>query len=148
MKKVPFTNETSAMVHLGPHSIRPGMTEMVDESLVRPPAPAFDLDAFLAQSVKDIVAGLSDLTDDQLGLVQDAESEKSSPRKSLVEAIGKEFADREAAIAEGLAKLELEDLSDEDLQAQLLDAAEDPDRLELIQEVLSERQSRQAEASA
>ena len=61
------------------------------------PAPAFDADAVIVGNVEDVVVRLSELTDEQLALVKDAEIDREKPRVGVTGAIDAEIAARAAA---------------------------------------------------
>lgn len=99
MERIPFTNDKGHTVYVGPVSIRPGETRMVDPSMLNPepaaptapaeepPNPLADL---LVGNVTAVQAGLANLTAEQLGELQAYEEGGVKPRKGVLEAIAAE----------------------------------------------------------
>lgn len=103
-KRIPVTNNTAMAITVGGHLVPPGETRDFAESQVpqhlRPPpesvAAPVDSDPLLSlleHAVKDVVAKFGDLSDAEIAHLLELE-EAGQARKTLVEALGKDLADR------------------------------------------------------
>lgn len=116
MKK-PFENKTNSPMYVGSVMIPPGevrVVEVPDEPEGKPvadapPTLADEVALLLKGKVADIVPGLASLNGDALAMMAALESQKATPRTSLLTAI----ADAQIALAD--AKLTNSDL-DADVQ--------------------------------
>lgn len=99
MERIPYTNDKGHTVYVGPVSIRPGETRMVDPSMLNPEAPAAPaeepqqpnpLATLLAGNVTAVQAGLEALSAEELAALQALEEGAAKPRKGVLEAIAAE----------------------------------------------------------
>lgn len=90
--KVPYSNETSGFVHIGPVTIAPGATRDVEQSHIpgykpaeEAPAPPVDdpLAVLLSHSIPTVIAGLDGLSRDQLEKLGELE-QKGQARKGVL----------------------------------------------------------------
>lgn len=149
MGMVPFTNAGSTVVHVGNKTIWPGQTREVDETLLKDykakapvdvePNATVIITGLLALSVKDIIAALPGLSDDDLALAEQLESAKDDPRSTALEAIHKEKLHRAKAAQEAAEFVVLlADMDDEELAAQL-DTGLDDGLAALVQAEIDKR---------
>lgn len=111
-EKIPIYNNTAMPIYVGGAMIPPGETRHFDIEQVphhlRPAAPAVEeevapnpLADILGHSVKDIVAMLPALHDDDLVAIGEAEQRAEKPRTTLLGAIAEEQLKRAEAKAAG-----------------------------------------------
>ncbi len=114
MRKIPYTHPDSAPnpTTIGGVLLHPGDTRLVDASMVpgarakAAPAPTAppaedDMETLRSDSVKDIVAKLEQLADEQLDELEQLERADDKPRKGVLEGIDEERLRRAAADDEG-----------------------------------------------
>ena len=136
MSKIPYTNHTDKYQYPGGVCVPPGETRLVDEQFSRQPK-AFTVEDFLSQKPGEIKAKVSELDDEQLERTYLAESEGKN-RKTVIEPLEAELDSRKAKQLYDEAVAELAELSDEQLQEELL-ACEDETRKAIIEQVIAER---------
>ena len=98
MKKVPYLNEGTSIVHIDGKAIRPGDTREVDPSQIpgfTPPeqaAPTVDdpIQELLAMKIPEIVAALPQMSPEDYAAVKEAENAFGNPRKGLRKAFAEE----------------------------------------------------------
>lgn len=95
MQKIPYTNDKPHTVYVGPVSIPPGGTRMVDPSHLNPepvaaeaaqPTPDLVGD-LLKRKAAEVIAALPELDAATLVAAEDAERAAAKPRTSVLEAI-------------------------------------------------------------
>ncbi len=129
-KKVPYTNTTDHIIHIGPKTIWPGSTRDVDEDHIpdkeRPkPTIAEELEEsplaeILEQNVPAIVDVLGALSDAELDELELLENGSDKPRKGLINAIMEERLSRASAAQEVKAFAEMiEAMGDDELAEQI-----------------------------
>ena len=149
MQKVPYYNKTEKPVHIGSVTIMPNQTRMVDsqyllikvrENLVGTTVVAWNLNEFVKQNQEAEIAQLPELTERQLKQVVVYYSQLQTPRK-LKLALEAEVVSREEARKADEYVTSLEEMSDEELKAELLSVGNDEGKLALLQDQLSKRKN-------
>lgn len=147
MQKVPYTNSTKKIVHVGNVTIFPGDTREVDPTLLpghkaKQPAEQLDVNPILALldgSVKQIADALSGISAEDLDALELAE-EAGKTRKGVLEAIAEERLSRADAAQEAEEFVaELTAMSDEDLDAAVDMYQEDAGKLALVEAEIARR---------
>jgi hypothetical protein len=95
MLKIPYTNDKPHTVYVGPVSIPPGGTRMVDQSHLNPePAaaqtttpPPDVVGDLLKRKAGEVIAALAELDAATLVAAEEAERAAAKPRTSVLEAI-------------------------------------------------------------
>ena len=105
MALVPYTNTGNANVHLDGKTILPGETREIDETQtpgfgiaaideliedVQTETDEQDLSEALRGTVKEVLARLPDMTDEQLSELEALEGDEIAPRKGVLDGINKE----------------------------------------------------------
>lgn len=97
MIKVPKTNDTDRVMHVGPYRILPGETRMVDASLLDPEPVEKQADVVVNEHVEllkgkvaDVVAALPGKTIEQLAELEGLENASAKPRAGVLQAIAAE----------------------------------------------------------
>jgi len=112
VKKIPYTNNSKSIQHIGNKTIWPGQTREVDKSLLDLPgkdkAKNTDLKPvsnsikdILKLSVSDFSAALPSLSTEDLDAVEAGEKAKSTPRVGAVNAVAAEKLTRASQSVEG-----------------------------------------------
>lgn len=105
MKKIPYTNHTDSIQHIGNKTIWPGQTREVDESHIITPdannnsqpeasAKVNSVEDVVALSVSELKKTLQLLSNEDLDAVFTAENEKEKPRSGAINAIAAEQISR------------------------------------------------------
>lgn len=139
-----YRNETKNIQYPGGLAVRPGEGRMVDACFCPDDGPElFKVEDILGLTVKKAIAEISNLSDEQLALVIEAEEATDKPRKSILDAYGDALESREIEFARTATLEHLESLEDSELQEKLLDDGYSDDDKALIQSVLDDRISKQ-----
>lgn len=122
--------------------IMPGVTRPVDKRFVEKKAPAFNADKFLDHPAKEVIDVLSDLDQDRLRLVLEAEKQ-GKDRSTVIKAIDIELAKQGLKLSDELAEymVSLSSFKEDELRGEVLIQADCPAKLRLVQEELAERAS-------
>jgi len=112
VKKIPYTNNSKKIQHIGPCTIWPGQTREVDESYLdvsteNPDADfkktdlSKNIEDILKLSVANLTKALPSLSPEDLDAVDTGEKSKNKPRIGVVNAIAVERVNRASQSLEG-----------------------------------------------
>lgn len=142
--KQPITNTTAAIMFVAGKMINPGETRFVEVSELsassQVSASLFDAKGALAVSVTKIKEQLASFTQDQLQQLH-AQEEQGQNRKSALDAISEEIQSREYSAE--LSEFALALSAVDDLDALLLQVAEDEAKVAMVNEEMAKRAEQQ-----
>ena len=132
MKQVPVTNNEKKPIYVGGKQVLPGETRTVgDIHMPKPRKILFDVLLILAATVKEIVSKLTLYSDEELGMLLDSERQYKN-RAGVVSAITDVLAERDYAGGIDSFKGSLVGLTQDELEALLLQVADDNERYGLV----------------
>lgn len=138
--KTPITNTSAAIMFVAGKMINPGETRFVDvpklSSSSQVVSTSFDAKGMLAKTISKLKEQLESLTQDQLQQLH-AEEEQGQNRKGALDAIGEEIQSREYDVE--LSEFALTLSSVDDLDALLLEVADDEAKVAMVKEEQTKR---------
>ncbi len=161
--KVPYSNTTDKIQHIGPTTVMPGQTREIEERDLlaftdatlpgkdddEADAPLSELSAFLQQPVKAIADALPGMSAGELDLLEAEESAAEKPRKGVLAAI----AEARLQLASQTSDSELQQfidslpgMTDEELAEHLELYSGEADSEAWLQAVIAEQEKRAGDA--